>query len=317
MGACLSTPTLDAGSDARFRGLYFTDAQRRRARAYIESMDAVARLHRTHVGLLGGIHAGGTWDIYLHFSNWDRPVTDAIVASLVAAYRSACRAWLAHLRGHDGFRRGRVRVRVFGFVFQQGVVLDPSFLRGRYRHHPRVVDWPADTEPSPWRVVRHDREWKQANYYEPSLDLHSLEVVGNRTDVRGATFHPESWEHYLHPEGCRGYQTKYWNGTTPQKAFAQRHYLRVSGVADPATGRFDARGFQTLLHEMGHCFFLDDMYARSKYPVPLAECNCSLQPGDTVMHSAIGLTPMDHAMLRHVWSAQRARQGGAPKGRPR
>lgn len=303
MGACFSRY---AGTDPRFQGLAFTEAYHRRALAYIQRMDSLNPLYATHPGLLRGIHRNGTWDIYLHLSNWDRPITHSIVAALVAAFRRACRTWLSDLRGRAGFRSGAVQVRVFGFVFRKGVVLDASFLQGPYGNHPRVTEWPHDTEASPWRVRRGNgaADWSQSNYYDPILDLHSLRVVGNRTAVPGAVFHPATWEGYAHPEQCAGYQTKYWLGATPYAAFAQRQYLRVSKVPDTATGAFGAYPMQILMHEMGHCFFLDDMYDQTKYPRPLAACECSLQIKDTLMYGAPTITPMDRAMLRHTWAAQ-------------
>ena len=308
MGACLSVPEMDMGPDPRFRGLFISKAHRKRATAFMTQMDDVNRLPSTHISILQGMHSQGTWDIYLHITNWDRPITQSIISSLISAYRRACRKWLSELHGVEGFRRGDVKVRVFGFVFQKGVVLDPSFLKGRYRDHPRVTEWPYDTEPSPWVLVREgERSLDASKYYDPTLDLHKIRVVGNRTNVKGVTFHPKDWKSYTHPEKCTGFQTKYWLGTTPFRAFAQRHYLRVSGVANPAKGTFVGEADRVLHHEMGHCFFLDDMYDQTKYP-PNTECACSLSPTDTIMHTAPRLTAMDHAMMRHVWQKSKAKK---------
>lgn len=300
MGACFSRYE---SADDRFKGLSFTQSYYSRALAYIQRMDSLNPVYVTHPGILRGMHHSGTWDIYLHVCNWDRPITHSIVVKLVAAFRNACRTWLSDLRGRAGFRSGSVQVRVFGFVFQKGVVLDASFLQGSYGNHPRVTEWPHNTEASPWRVRRGNgtTDWNQSNYYDSVLDLHSLRVVGNRTNVQGAVFHPTAWDGYTHPEQCQGYQTKYWLGATPYYAFAQRQYLRVSKVPDTATGAFNPYQTKILMHEMGHCFFLDDMYNQTKYPRPLPACGCSLKIDDTIMYGAPAITPMDRAMLRHIW----------------
>ena len=61
------------------------------------------------------------------------------------------------------------------------------------------------------------------------------------------------------------------------------------------------------MHEMGHCFFLDDMYDAKKYPKPLANCACSLQRTDTIMFGSAHVQPLDHAMLRRTWTVQQGK----------
>ena len=127
-------------------------------------------------------------------------------------------------------------------------------------------------------------------------------------------FSPATWtDDYVHPEGIRTFYTKFWQGVR-FNAVGQRHYLRIGGcVEDVRKGTLSTTdpysGFRVLLHEMGHCFFLDDLYDKAKYPDTLVEEGVApLQPKDSTMYAAGGagtLQPMDHAMLRRTWDAQR------------
>ena len=278
-----------------------------RHEAYLRHMDKRRLPYLTHVGLLAGMARTRQWSIYVHVQAWKGTMTARAMDGLVAQFRKACAAWLRSVAGYAGFPMLPIRVRVFGFVFQDGVEFDDTF-RNKYGRYPLVTGWRETGERSPW-VVQHDgAPLPNPNYYRSDIDLHKLVVVGNRTGT-GATFSPQEWSTYTHPEGCTGFQTKYWHGTE-WAAFAQRHYLRVGGVVtDYATGRLN---HTVLLHEMGHCFFLDDMYDGHKYPRPLPSCpcggsNCALRRDDTVMFGARGLTAFDRRMLRHTWDAQRDR----------
>lgn len=295
--------------DARFRGFRPSDAYLARTLAHLDRMDALRLPYLTRRGLLLGFARTRTWSIYLQFSDWPMPVTAALVDRLVTQFRRACALWLQHLLGYEGFPNAGPDVRVFGFVFRKGVVLDPSFL-AKYGKHPVVTDWTERGEASPWTLAHEDgRAFTPQNFYRSDLDLSRLRVTGNRTGT-GATYNtPTDWtaSAYVHPEGLTGFQTRYWHGAKEWHAFAQQHYLRVGGVViNTRTGDFAER-FHVLQHEMGHCFFLDDMYDTSKYPQPLPSCSCQLDPGDTIMYRAKALTSFDHAMLRHVWLCQKER----------
>ena len=205
-------------------------------------------------------------------------------------------------------------MHIFGFVFHRGVKTNASFDK-KYAAYPTVRGWTDQGESSPWTLAFDDgTPFTPQNFYHPSVDMSRLVVTGNRTGT-GATYNtPEDWSTYKHPEGVTGFQTRYWQGGSAWNATAQQHYLRIAGVpTDYRTGDLGAR-YHVLQHEMGHCFFLDDLYDSTKYPQPLPRCACSasgspclLKPDETVMFAAKGLTALDHAMLRHVWLYQKER----------
>jgi len=295
--------TCEACDDPTFRGLKMGSRSCAYA-ALLERMDELKLPHLTAASLLAGLNTQKTWDVYLFFPEWPGPVTAACVSRLMDQFRACCREWLSKLRGYNGFTTQAIRVRIFGFVFCEGVETDATFDK-KYGAYPIVRKWTDTSEASPWIISANT---PSRNMYDPKLDLHSIQVKGNRTTT-GASFSPASWDGYRHPEGCVGYQTRFWHGTKGWNATAQRHYLRVAGVLeDPATGDFGTR-LNVLKHEMGHCFFLDDLYDKKKYPAPLPRCNCDVAelcgvgPEDTIMHGGPAITAFDHAQLRHVWNA--------------
>lgn len=310
MGCVASRPADAEDGDPLFRGLDTTPDGRCKMRSYMQFMERERHIpYTTHYGLLLGMARTGEWCIYLHFTDWPVPVTAEIVDTLVAQFQAALHRWLSKLKGYHGFPTRNVKVKVFGFVFQQNVRIAPSFLR-KYGKYPMVTNWRADTEVSPWHLHHKGKPFPSQNFYQPGIDLMQLTVVGNRTET-GATFSPSSWKDYVHPEGVRGFATKYWHGTR-WAAFAQRQYLRVGGVpVDYTTGAMGPR-LAVLKHEMGHCLFLDDLYG-GKYPSTLPECGacaCRLQNHDSIMHDgARTLQRFDHAMLRRSWDVQVKRFG--------
>lgn len=307
---CTSQTTCDACYDPTFKGLGIPVSRSCSYAAILKRMDELRLPYHNSVSLLQGFQTHRTWDIYLFFSSWSGPVTAACVTRMMEQFRAAHREWMSKLRGYNGFTTQNVRVRLFGFVFCRGVQTDATFNK-KYGAYPTVREWMDTSETSPWIVSANT---STRNMYLPDLDLHTIRVVGNRTQGT-ATFFPPVWdESYRHPEGCVGYQTRFWNGTDVWSATAQRHYLRVSKVLkDPPNGEFGDH-LKILKHEMGHCFFLDDLYDKKKYPAPLPNVTCSCEPNghcmvhtdDTIMHGGPVITPFDHAQLRHVWNASRA-----------
>ena len=301
--------------DSRYAGLDASQALCVRGDAYMEQMDKLKLSYMTYHGLLASFARNYTWTIYLHFDpDWPEPVSAACVDALVSQFRRALRQWLAKLYGFEGFPSRRVTVKVFGFVFCKGVTPDASFQR-KYGKYPVVTGWKETGENCPWTLVRDTvtatttasgpPSFSPQNFYQKDLDLSTLRVTGNRTGT-SATYSPQDWTNYAHPEKCTGLQTRYWHGTA-WNAAAQRHYCRVGGVVKNFKTGDMGSNYSVLLHEMGHCFFLDDLYDAKKYPRPLASCDCSLLPGDSVMYGYDSriLRPLDHAMLRHTWRYQR------------
>lgn len=314
MGNLLCTGNREYGTctDPTFRGLKIPPSRSCAFLATLKRMDELRLPHTTSVGILSGLNTQRTWDIYIFFSNWPSPVTSACVQRMMEQFQTSLDEWLSKLSGYNGFTKQRVKVRIFGFVFRRGVSTDSSFER-RYGSYPIVREWLDTSEVSPW-IVSANRP--TTNMYDSKLDLHTIRVVGNRTQT-GATFLPKQWDSYKHPEGCMGYQTRFWHGADMWNATAQRHYLRVSGVlADTTSGDFGPYR-KVLTHEMGHCFFLDDLYDIKKYPTPLPSAICSydcqIRVNDSVMHGGPVVTPFDHAQLRHVWDACRSRQAPASR----
>ena len=289
--------------DVRFRGAKMEEAYETRSVAFMNRMDAQKLPYLTRRGLLLGFVETKQWRIYLYFDDWPVPVTSKIVDNLVAQYRRALSLWMQALLGFKGYPSSAPKVKLFGFVFRKGVTVDASF-EAKYRKYPVVREWTETGEASPWKLQLADgTSFSPQNFYRKDIRLCDLRVVGNRTET-GAKFYPETWDGYKHPEGIDGFETRYWHGSKGWNAVAQQHYLRVGGIVkDYPKGDFGAH-FHVLQHEMGHCFFLDDMYDTTKYPRRLKACGCSLDAQDTIMHSATELTPFDSAMLRHVWLKQ-------------
>lgn len=290
-------------SDPRFRGAKVEEAYEKRSIAFLNRMDAQKLPYLIRRGLLLGFVETKQWRIYLYFDDWPVPVTAKIVDNLLSQYRRALSLWMQALLGFEGYPSSAPKVKVFGFVFRRGAQTDQSF-DTKYRKYPVVREWSETGESSPWKLqLANGTSFSPQNFYRKDVQMSDIRVVGNRTGT-SATFYPKTWDGYKHPEGINGFDTRYWHGSDEWNAVAQQHYLRVGGVVkDYAKGDFGSH-FHVLQHEMGHCFFLDDMYDTTKYPRRMRSCGCSLDPQDTIMHSAKALTPFDAAMLRHVWQQQ-------------
>ena len=76
---------------------------------------------------------------------------------------------------------------------------------------------------------------------------------------------------------------------------AQRQYLKIGGqIHNYETGEADYRVFA---HEMGHCFFLDDIYDPGKYPNGLNLIS--------IMNTNGTIADFDKFLLRLVWKNQK------------
>ena len=280
----------------------------------LDRMDALRLPYLTHRSLLSGFQANGTWDIHIHISDWPVPVTKACIDKLLSQFRKSVRGWLSGLKGYDGFTRKDVKVRLFGVVLCGDVATDASFDASKYGNgtYPLVRRFVEAGERCPWTLAGN-RTPVSSNWYHPDLDLHTVRATGNRTDLRGVTTCvPASWDGFVHPEGCTGFQTRLWIGMKEYKAFAQRHYVRLSKVfSDPKSG--DLGGNVLILqHEIGHCFFLDDLYDAGKYPPKPAKCvcvhgedACRVLTEESIMKGGPKIAAFDHAQLRHGWANRR------------
>ena len=265
----------------------------------LNQMDKNNPLYRSHVSILRGIHEQGTWDVYLHFCSWDCTVTRTTIEGILFDFKRAVDEWLSLLYGKDGFTTTRVTVRLFGLVFNKGVSIDPS-VDVRYARYPVVREWDGCAEASPWKLSVPFKP------YDSKFDLHEPIVLDNVNP---------------HPEGCTGFQTKLWFESGRWNATAQRHYLHLGNVVlDTCRGRFGTN-YSVLLHELGHAFFLDDLYDSHKFPKNMKcetckkggkERNCHIVGADSIMYASKRLTKLDAVMLRYVWRENTKRKKNHP-----
>ena len=305
-------PEEDCNDDV-VKGLGMKPAAKCRLRAYIKFAETslmnrgkpMSPMYMTHHGLLLGIAKKLTWDVYLKFdADWPAQVSALAVDRLLDSYRKSLAQWLQKLKGYHDFPTTEVSVRLFGVVMAKGVTADESFY-AKYGKYPRVEHWQTDA--CPWKITCN-MGTDCGDLSKPKLDLHSIQVVGNKP-AQTARFYPTEWKGFTHPEKCVGFQTKYWLGGA-WNAVAQRSYLRIGGqVSDAFAGQLSEHGARNLTHEMGHCFFLDDLYDKTLYPETLPNCphpNCAMRPNDSIMWDATTIQPMDWAWLRRTWDVQKS-----------
>ena len=110
-------------------------------------------------------------------------------------------------------------------------------------------------------------------------------------------FSPNTWIDFTHPENINQFVTKFWHKTS-WDAVAQRQYLKIGGqIYDYVNGHTNYRVFA---HEMGHCFFLDDIYDPQKYPEG--------QSLVSIMNLSNSISDFDKFLLRLVWKNQKLYQ---------
>ena len=243
---------------------------------------------------LWSIHQLGYWAIYFHIEEWSGPVSAQAIAELTEEYEEIMNAWLKDLQDYDPEAPSEAEVRVFGFVIQEGIEIAPSFWES-YGDYPVVTGYTRTNEEAPWRVVeRESGETFDQNWYQKT-DFLDLRVEGNRDDLaESVTFSPESWEGYTHPEDVDMFYTKFWHRVS-WDAVAQRQYLKIGGqITDYAAG---TTNYAVFAHEMGHCFFLDDVYDPGKYP--------DGQTLESLMNQSELIEDFDRMTMRMVWKLQR------------
>ena len=244
------------------------------------------------------IKQNGEWVIYYHIEEWKVPVTATAITNLRAQYESIAKYWLEDLKTYDPEAPEDVSIKIFGFVFNEGVELDQSFY-DTYGDYPIVTNWTETDESAPWQVVykSSEIEFDQDWYRIPDFD--ALKVLGNRKDLNsGVDLSPADWKDYTHPEGVDMFFTKFWHKTT-WDAVAQRQYLKLGGViSDYTNGKAGNTTLdRTFVHEMGHCFFHDDLYDPVKYP--------DGEGLESIMFSKDYITDFDRIVQRIIWEAQK------------
>ena len=245
------------------------------------------------------INDNGQWVMYYHIESWEGPVTDVAINNLTSEYEMLANKWLEGLTDFDAGAPENVTISVFGFVFNEGVEVAPSFY-DTYGNYPIVTNWQETSESAPWQVVyRSDESEFNQNWYQID-DFDSLKVIGNNSaSYPNAVFTPTDWESYVHPEEVDMFYTKFWHKTT-WDAVAQRQYLKIGGcITNYATGETLDDVFS---HEMGHCFFHDDLYDNIKYPC--AQGLSSVMNSGSVFENGTWVTDFDKVIMRIVWEAQ-------------
>ena len=241
------------------------------------------------------IYNSGSWPIYFHFEEYEGAISSTAIDRIKADYQTNVNAWIEGLKAYDpDFPTETIEVKIFGFVFNDGIDIEDSFY-DKYGAYPIVTNYNLTNEDSPWDIVYSSSEEDfDYNWYQIE-DFGVLKVVGNRDDLdNNVQFTPENWSTYQHPEGIDHFQTKFWY-RIPWDAVAQRQYLKMGGnILDSQTGETNTNVF---LHEMGHCFFLDDLYDRGKYP--------DAEGLPSIMNTSGEISNFDIMTLRMVWKHQK------------
>ena len=292
---------------------YISVKERCKIISFLDFMDSKKLPYLTHHGLLLNFNKIKQWPIYFHFKDWKGPVTADAIDNILKNIQMSLNSWLEKLKGYNGFTTEYIKVKIFGFVFSSLVTTDSTF-EDKYGTYPIVKKWDKDDESCPWVISYDEKEYTNISFYKPSLDFSKFKVVGNKSNT-GAFFRPSNFINYKHPEKLKGFYTKVWLGNE-WRAQAQRQYLRISGlIIDTKKGTFGNNYF-VLVHEMGHCFFLDDLYDTHKYPQKYdgqctyisGTCKYSLNYYDSIMFGSKKINLLDHIMIRHVWDKQKSIQ---------
>ena len=283
--------------------LYATNAER-----YIENLSGLLYEFRNP---LWSIHQNGEWVIYFYIESWEGPVTDVAINNLRNEYEFLANQWLEGLTDFDSDAPDTVSIKVFGFVFQDSVQIDPSFYN-TYGNYPIVTHSEA-SEFIPWELNFSNGD-AVAGWLGDVVDFDSLQVVGNdAVNFPSATFSPTNWNIYIHPEGLDMPYTRFGH-KTEWYAVGGRDILWIGGlISDYATGETSQESAFT--HEMGHCFFHDDLYDRVKYPC--ADGLVSVMnsgnwgpggPEAYYLEHGTYITDFDRVIMRIVWEAQKYRE---------
>ena len=304
-----STPLLDSSqncnSDYTYNGNcyeeFFTglDIDSTTRQLYLKNLERFIEIclnnwSQNELNPLSEIYRTGLYPIYFHIESWDGPVTLLAIQQLVQDYEFIANQWLNSLNDYDSSIPEHVKIQVFGFVFNEGVEIDESFY-SQYENYPIVMNYTKTNEESPWKIIeKNSGALFNQNWYTHA-DFATLQVINNREDLSSqVTFSPQDWSSYSHPENIDIFWTKFWHKTT-WDAVAQRQYLKIGGViTDYSLGNSI---YSVFAHEMGHTFFLDDIYDRGKYP--------EAENIDSIMNGDATISDFDTLCLRIVWKKQR------------
>lgn len=239
----------------------------------------------------------GSFNIYFHFESWNgNPITAENIQGLISQYQEIINLWVASLREYDPQAPENLELKIFGFVFNEGVSVDDSFFE-QYEGYPYVLNFTEGSESSPWITELVNSSTK--------INPYDNQVIDNRTDLPDTvTFYPENWNDFQHPDVINMYLKKAWftlqcDGDCPAAGHGGVNYIRLFGedMFDNETNRANMYVFT---HELGHTFFLDDGYNCVKYPDGCEDQNPSIMFGGSGV-----ITPFDHINIRLVWAQQR------------
>ena len=254
--------------------------------------------NRKIVNPLWAANENGSFNIYFHFESWNgNPITATNIQGLIDQYQEIIHLWIDRLNEYDSRAPESLELKIFGFVFNEGVMVDDSFFE-EFGDYPHVLDYNEGTEASPWAIESINETSVYENPY------HSR-VMGNRSDLPNTVvFFPEDWDNFEHPDGINMFLKKAWftldcDGGCPAAGHGGVNYIRLFGedMFDEETNSADMYVFT---HELGHSFFLDDGYDCGKYPDGCDGQNPSIMFGDSAV-----ITAFDHINLRLVWAQQR------------
>ena len=196
---------------------------------YMEHMEITNRIpYIDSHGLLLDMNVSKIWPIYIHFTSWgphnNTPISSTIVDNIVLQFTESKTIWLKNLKGFEGFTSDEIKVKIFGFVFMEGVKTDATF-DSKYGGYPIVRNWSHDTETSPWRVKYFEEtpglRWSKVTGTPPT---HKIELTNTKLTeaLRAAKLA------FTQPE---------WN-EFGIKHLTTRHIVKVDGAYfQPAGGR--------------------------------------------------------------------------------
>ena len=209
----------------------------------------------------------------------------ATVTYLLKAITKAYTDWLTCLSGYNGFRASVPPVKLHAIVFKGAGSYSSSGEGDAYASVPKssvanFTDTPLGKEASWFYTTSGDRR-----------NTHHLTfAISDDPDMGAGNAQPQYVRLFMPIP-------TYEDRKVSVKPFGG---LGVREICDSQSWFLGS----LLEHEVGHTFFLDDMYDPTKYPVPLRKDGPVLKKDDTIMYDSVQITDMDRVMLRVVWDMQ-------------